>query len=129
MNELKNLTDFPNTPQARKFAFEKYLHSLFKINGLVPRGSFKLVGEQIDGSFLLYNELYLLEAKWASPKIDKGLLVLFNEKVSSKSGFTRGLYISFSGSSDKALATFSNGSSKYYFDDGSRIGISLNSKT
>lgn len=109
LNELKNLTDFPDTPQARGFAFEKYLHSLFEINGLEPRGSFKLVGEQIDGSFLLHNEVYLLEAKWTSKKIDKGDLVIFNEKVSSKSGFTRGLYISFSGYSDEALATFSNG--------------------
>lgn len=109
LNELKNLTDFPDTPQARGFAFERYLHSLFEINGLEPRGSFKLVGEQIDGSFLLHNEVYLLEAKWTSKKIDKGDLVIFNEKVSSKSGFTRGLYISFSGYSDEALATFANG--------------------
>lgn len=74
-----------------------------------PRESFKIVGEQIDGSFLLHNEVYLLEAKWTNKKIDKGNLVVFNEKVSSKSGFTRGLYISFSGYSDEALQTFSNG--------------------
>ena len=37
-----------------------------------------------------------------------GLCRLFNEKVSSESGFTRGLFISFSGYSDEALATFSN---------------------
>lgn len=109
LNELKSLTDFQDTPQARGFAFEKYLHTLFEINGLEPRGSFKLVGEQIDGSFLLHNEVYLLEAKWTSKKIDKGDLVIFNEKVSSKSGFTRGLYISFSGYSDEALATFASG--------------------
>ena len=109
LNELKGLTDYQDTPQARGFAFEKYLHNLFEINGLEPRGSFKLVGEQIDGSFMLHNEVYLLEAKWTSKKIDKGNLVIFNEKVSSKSGFTRGLYISFSGYSDEALATFANG--------------------
>lgn len=109
LNELKDLTNFVDTPQARGFAFEKYLRSLFEINGLEPRGSFKLVGEQIDGSFLLYNEVYLLEAKWTNQKINKGDLVIFNEKVSSKSGFTRGLYISFSGYTDQALETFSNG--------------------
>ena len=27
LNELKNLTDFPDTPQARGFAFDRYLHS------------------------------------------------------------------------------------------------------
>ena len=109
LNELKDLTDFADTPQARGFAFEKFLYNFFNANGLEPRGSFKLVGEQIDGSFLLYNEVYLLEEKWTSRKIDKGDLVIFNEKVSSKSGFTRGLYISFAGYTDEALATFSNG--------------------
>lgn len=109
LNELKKLTDYSDTPQSRGFAFEKYLLHLFEANGLEPRGSFKIVGEQIDGSFLLYNEVYLLEAKWTSRKIDKGDLVIFNEKVSSKSGFTRGLYISFSGYTDEALSTFSNG--------------------
>lgn len=109
LNELKDLTDFADTPQAKGFAFEKFLYNFFNANGLEPRGSFKLVGEQIDGSFLLYNEVYLLEAKWTSRKIDKGDLVIFNEKVSSKSGFTRGLYISFAGYTDEALATFSNG--------------------
>lgn len=44
-------------------------------------------------------------------KIDKADLVVFNEKVSSKSGFTRGLFISFSGFSDEALTTFANGRS------------------
>ena len=109
LNELKNLTNYADSPQERGFAFEKYLHSLFESNGLEPRGSFRVVGEQIDGSFLLFNEVYLMEAKWTSKKIDKGDLVIFNEKVSSKSGFTRGLFISFSGYSDEALATFSSG--------------------
>ena len=109
LDELKAISDYSDTPQARGFAFEKYLNNLFDAYELEPRGSFKIVGEQIDGSFLLHNEVYLLEAKWTNKKIDKGDLVIFNEKVSSKSGFTRGLFISFSGFSDEALATFSNG--------------------
>lgn len=44
-------------------------------------------------------------------QIEKADLVVFNEKVSSKSGFTRGLFISFSGFSDEALTTFTNGRS------------------
>lgn len=109
LNELKKLTDLSDSPQARGFAFEKYLRDLFQICGLEPRGSFKIIGEQIDGSFILHNEVYLLEAKWTSKQINKGDLVVFNEKVSSKSGFTRGLYISFSGYTEEALETFSNG--------------------
>lgn len=109
IKELTKLSNYEDTPQARGFAFEKYLQSLFDAAGLQPRGSFKVVGEQIDGSFVLKNEVYLLEAKWISKPVDKGQLVIFNEKVSSKSGFTRGLFISFSNYSDEALATFSNG--------------------
>ncbi|EMS72278.1 restriction endonuclease [Ruminiclostridium cellobioparum] len=109
IKELQSLSDYDDCPQSRGFAFEKYLKEFFEINGLQPRGSFKLVGEQIDGSFILHNEVYLLEAKWTSKPIDKANLVVFNEKVSSKSGFTRGLYISYSGYSEEALKTFAVG--------------------
>lgn len=109
LNRLKGLTDLPATPQARGFAFEEYLYDLFQVFGMEPRGSFKVVGEQIDGSFILYNQVYLLEAKWTNKAIGKSDLVVFNEKVSSKSGFTRGLYISFSGYTSGALASLSNG--------------------
>ena len=109
INELRKLTDFTDTPQSRGYEFEIFLKKLFEVAELKPRGSFKIVGEQIDDSFELYNEVYLLEAKWTNKKIDKGQLVIFNEKVSSKSGFTRGIYVSFSGYSDEALRTFSQG--------------------
>ena len=111
LKELTNISSHSDTPQSRGFAFEKYLNKLFEDYNLEPRGSFKIVGEQIDGSFILNNEVYLLEAKWTNKKIDKADLVVFNEKVSSKSGFTRGLFISFSGFSDEALTTFANGRS------------------
>jgi len=109
IKELQALSDFGESPQSRGFAFEKYLKGFFELNGLQPRGSFKIEGEQIDGSFILHNEVYLLEAKWTSKPIDKGNLVIFNEKVSSKSGFTRGLFISYSGYSEEALNTFASG--------------------
>jgi hypothetical protein len=38
-------------PQPRGFAFEGFLDSLFAVCGLSPRKSFRLIGEQIDGSF------------------------------------------------------------------------------
>ena len=106
LKELQELADISDTPQARGFAFEKYLQSLFEIFSLKPRGSFKLIGEQIDGSFVLKDEIYLLEAKWTSKSIDKNDLVIFNEKVRSKSPYTRGLFISFSNYSEEAIASF-----------------------
>lgn len=109
LNNLAALSKSEDTPQARGFAFEKHLNSLFKASGLDPRSAFKIEGEQIDGSFILKNEVYLLEAKWTNRPTDKAALVVFNNKVSSKSGFTRGLFISFAGYSTEALNTLSNG--------------------
>jgi len=109
LKELQELANKSDTPQERGFAFEKYLKSLFDAFSLQPRESFRTTGEQIDGSFMLRDECYLLEAKWTSKPIDKGQLVIFNEKVSSRSGFTRGLFISFSNFSDEAIKSFANG--------------------
>ena len=39
------------SPQKRGFAFEKFLNQMFKAFDLDPRSPFRLVGEQIDGSF------------------------------------------------------------------------------
>jgi hypothetical protein len=109
LSELIALSSSEDTPQARGYAFEKYLNTLFTASGLEPRSAFKIIGEQIDGSFVLRDDVYLLEAKWTSKKTDKADLVVFKEKVSNKSTFTRGLFISYSGYTDEALYTFSKG--------------------
>ena len=109
LRELQALSNSENSAQSRGYAFEKYLNELFKANDLDPRGAFKITGEQIDGSFVLRNDIYLLEAKWTSKIIDKSDLILFNSKVSSKSNFKRGLFISYSRFSEQALNTLSDG--------------------
>lgn len=109
LKELKDLADYHDNPQARGYQFERYLNKLFKACALEPRDSFRIKGEQIDGSFVLRNDIYLLEAKWTNKQTEKNDLVVFNEKVSSKSGFTRGLFISFAGYSTDAVETLCNG--------------------
>lgn len=109
LDELKELADYHDNPQARGYQFERYLNRLFKDCELEPRESFRIKGEQIDGSFVLRNDIYLLEAKWTNKLTEKSDLVVFNEKVSSKSGFTRGLFISFAGYSNDAVETLCNG--------------------
>jgi hypothetical protein len=37
-------------PQSRGFAYERFWKELFDANGLAPRASFRVVGEQIDGT-------------------------------------------------------------------------------
>jgi hypothetical protein len=46
------------SPQERGLRFEGFLSDLFAAFDLAPRGSFRLVGEQIDGSFRLHTETY-----------------------------------------------------------------------
>jgi hypothetical protein len=109
LQDLQALGSSADSAQSRGYAFEKYLNGLFKASGLDSCGAFKIEGEQIDGSFVLRENVYLLEAKWQTATIGKADLVVFNNKVSTKSGVTRGLFISYSGYSEQALNTLSNG--------------------
>jgi hypothetical protein len=109
LSKLVELSYSEDTPQARGFAFEKYLATLFTDSGLEPRNAFRIMGEQIDGSFVLRDDIYLLEAKWTSKKTEKSDLVIFKEKVSTKSTFTRGLFVSYSGYTEEAIETLSKG--------------------
>lgn len=68
-----------------------------------------MVGEQIDGSFQLSGETYLLEAKWTDLRIGAGDLRSFNAKLEDKAAWTRGLFVSNSGFTDDGLETFGRG--------------------
>jgi hypothetical protein len=96
-------------PQARGFAYEKFLKDVFSANGLAPRASFRVVGEQIDGSFELSGETYLLEAKWKGRPIGASDLHAFHGKVEDKAAWSRGLFVSESGFSDEGLIAFGRG--------------------
>ena len=93
----------------RGFAFEKFLIHFFKAYGLSPQGSFRLVGEQIDGSIQFNADTYLLEAKWHKEPISQNDLLVFREKVESKSTWARGLFVSNSVFSADALTAFARG--------------------
>jgi hypothetical protein len=67
--KLRELTQL--APVKRGFAFEHLLNEMFALSGLAPRGAFRLIGEQIDGSFQLGDTTYLLEAKWQNAPLDK----------------------------------------------------------
>lgn len=96
-------------PQTRGLRFEGFLNELFAGFGLAPRGSFRLVGEQIDGSFKLHGQTYLVEAKWHGPQIGFADLMTFSGKVSGKAAWSRGLFVSYSGFTADGLEAFSRG--------------------
>lgn len=109
LNELIAISSLE--PHPRGYAFEKFLKNLFDVNGLNGRASFRLVGEQIDGSFELNGETYLLEAKWTNQPIGSADLRSFNAKVEDKASWSRGVYISNSGFSEDGLTAFGKGKS------------------
>ena len=96
-------------PHNRGFEFEKFLKDLFECHQLAPRSSFRLTGEQIDGSFELNGDVYLLEAKWHAKQTAQIDLLAFREKVESKSAWSRGLFVSISGFTDDGLTAFARG--------------------
>jgi len=96
-------------PHARGYAFEAFLKGLFDAFGLAAQEPFRLRGEQIDGSFQLGSEIYLLEAKWHGQPIGVAELHTFHGKIEQKAAWTRGLFVSNSGFTDDGLAAFGRG--------------------
>ena len=74
-------------------ALEKLLSRLFGLFELQPRQGFRITGEQMDGSFELDGDIYLLEAKWEKDALPEADLLIFRGKIEGKSTFTRGVFI------------------------------------
>lgn len=105
--EIIGLND--KSPQERGYAFEDFLQKLFEVFNLAPRKPFRLCGEQIDGSFQLDNDVYLVEAKWKKAPIGVADLHTFHGKLEQKSAWTRGIFISESGFTPDGLVAFGKG--------------------
>lgn len=100
------LHEMSDEPHARGRHFETLLTDLFNAWGMDARGGFMVVGEQIDGSFQLGGDTYLLEAKWHRAKTDANTLHGFQGKVSERPEWTRGLFVSFAGFTEVGLQAF-----------------------
>jgi hypothetical protein len=97
------------------YALERILNRLFTLEGLAPREPFRVVGEQIDGSFELDHETYLIEAKWEKGELPEGPLLVFRGKMEGKSLYTRGVFISLSGISEPAREAIVRGKQPTFF--------------
>jgi hypothetical protein len=96
-------------------ALEKLLNRLFEIFELQPRQPFRVVGEQIDGSFLLDGEIYLLESKWEKHPLSEADLLVFRGKIEAKSTFTRGVLIALNDVSEQARYAITRGKAPCFF--------------
>lgn len=106
---LHSMTD----RRAAGFKLERLLNDLFKLSGLDPRGPFKIVGEQIDGSFVLDGEIYLLEAKWEVNPLPEADLLVFHGKIEGKGA--RGVFIAMNNVSNEAAQAIVTGKVPQFF--------------
>jgi len=104
----------PNRQQVG-LCFEKILNRMFELNQLSPRAPFRVVGEQIDGSFVLDSEVYLLEAKWEREPSSEADLLVFRGKIEGKSKYTRGVFISVNGITREAEDAITRGKQPCFF--------------
>jgi hypothetical protein len=100
---------------AAGLTLEKLLNQLFGLFGLQPRQPFRVVGEQIDGSFQLDAETYLLESKWEKDPLPEAHLLVFKGKIEGKSPFTRGVLIALNGVSGPAREAITRGKAARFF--------------
>lgn len=110
-NDLFKL-DVIKEAQRRGHEFEKYLNRLFGVFGLDPHASYRTDTDQIDGSFILNGNTVLLEAKYRVVSLSKNDLILFENKVSRKSSFARGLFVSLSDFDENVVNYFKDRSSR-----------------
>ena len=106
-SRLLSIRDLP--PQQRGYDFERFLKDLFDAFRMNAREPFRLVGEQLDGSFELGGETYLLEAKWLNRSVGVAELGAFHSKLEQKASWTRGLFVSFGGFTDEGIRGFGRG--------------------
>lgn len=98
-------------PHSRGYRFEAWLKELFAAFRLEPRDAFRNTGEQIDGSFKMEGEIYLMEAKWHQTRTPAADLHVFEGKVRQKASWTRGVFISWMGYTEEGLQAFGHGNS------------------
>jgi hypothetical protein len=96
-------------------ALEGLLNKLFMVYELNPRSAFRVIGEQIDGSFVLEGEVYLVEAKWEKAALPEADLLVFRGKIEGKSTFTRGVFIALNDVTDVARDAITRGKSPSFF--------------
>ncbi len=114
LQRFHQLVDERNRQRAG-IQLQTILNDLFSLEGMKPRRPFRINGEEIDGSFVLDRQVYLLEAKWVSKPLSEGPLLVFFGRISGKSAHTRGVLIAINGFSEPAKDAIVRGRQPHFF--------------
>lgn len=118
------LTTLPD-PQRRGYEFQSLLYDLLKLGGLQPGKSFRVTGEEIDGSFVLDFQNYLLEARWQKELVDQQDLLAFAGKVDHRIECTRGVFVAVNGFSMNGITAFQRSRPSIVLMDGAHLMATL----
>jgi hypothetical protein len=104
-DSLASLPDSGKAAEKRRRGrqFEGLLRELLDTDGVSPRIRIRPDGEEIDGSFVLNDRVFLLEAKWHATPIPASTIYEFKGKVDGKLVGTLGIFISMSGFTRNAV--------------------------
>ena len=93
----------PKWFRSRGRSFERVLNQFLLNEEMEPHTSIRPKGEEIDGSFILDDRYFLLEAKWHKDPIPASDLYAFKGKVDGKLVGTIGVFFSMSDYSTEAV--------------------------
>jgi hypothetical protein len=95
----------------RGYRLEALICDLLRADDLDSRTSYRIKGEQIDGSFSLDGKIFLIEAKWHRDQLPASALYEFKGKIDGKLVGTVGIFLSMSGYSSDAIDVLGLGKS------------------
>lgn len=121
------LTQQQEHPQERGLALEKLLNDLFALFDLEPRLAYSSNVDQVDGSFRLDTDDYLIEAKWTQKPLGRDQADVFVQKIARRGKLAVGLLVSINGFSEPLRAAYAT-SSSFITMDGSDLFLVLDDR-
>jgi len=112
-----------DNPQQRGRDLETLLNTLFQLYDLLPRKAFRMLGEQIDGSFSFDTDDYTLEAKWLASVASTADLTKFDGNIKRKGANALGLFFSLNGFSKEAVQVHNQHVSFIGMDGGDLLAV------
>lgn len=118
------LTQQQDHPQERGLALEKLLNALFALFDLEPRLAYSSDVDQVDDSFRLDTDDYLIEAKWTKSPLGRDQADIFTQKIARRGKLAVGLLVSINGFSEPLKTAYST-SSPFITMDGTDLFLVL----